>query len=349
MGKHVLAELALRAYRYDPLPLDEVSEEMGGALRELDDVAKTAQYFLSELGPVTPPETLPYMRISAAGLANRRTSVEDLAEVFRNTWGMVEVIESDARDRLLAAELLVQSPVPASRLYAPIMHTMEMLRSSGGTVRTPAGTAAILHLFPAPTPEARMAEWKRWRPLVRSDETAALLAGRLSADQSSRLDTLRASLQAAGASPSDAEHAAAYLLLAEHDPTLSVGRTIELAERFKGRLPSPFTASVLLVTRHRLSTAELADWVEKATGIAAARRLAPTPPELFAIAVALVHGILPDRFRAGGPAASGPRGESVADVLSLVALHAWMYRPILEPARKPNEPTHGTGTPAGVR
>ncbi|HEV2317270.1 MAG TPA: hypothetical protein VGV89_06830 [Thermoplasmata archaeon] len=331
VGRHVLRELKIRAYRVDALPLDRVSDEMGNALKEMDDVAKVAEFFLADLGPVTPPDALPYLRMSAAGLANRRTSPEELAETFRNTWGMVEVMEGDARDRLFAADLLVRSPVPASRLYAGMMHSMEMLRAPGGAVRHPVSTSALLHLYPTPAPQGKLAEWKQWRPHVHSDETAAILAGAHSLDALHRLETLRTAIARSTRATPDAEHAAAFLLLSAADPAETLDRMFVLASLLEGRLPTPLVASSLLVTRHSLSPEELLDWVDKAVAIVESRNLAPTAAEVTAIAIALVHGLASDRFGPGAPAAAAVTGtEFAADVLGLLALHAWIYRPTIE-------------------
>jgi hypothetical protein len=340
IGRHVLQELRLRAYRVDGLDLDAVSNEMGIVLGELDAVAKTVEYFLTELGPVTPADALPYLRMSAAGLANRRTSPEEMAEAFRNTWGMVEVMEGDARDRLFAAELLVRSPVPASRLYAGIVHSMEMLREPGGAVRHPVSTAALLHLYPSPAPQAKLGEWKQWRPHVHSDETAAILASSFGLESLHRLETLRSAIAKSTTASADAEHSAALLLLSMANPAELLDPMFQLASMLEGRIPSPLVASALLVTRHSLSPEELFDWVEKAVAIVERRKLAPTPAEVTAIAVALVHGLPGDRFGPGAPAPAAVTGTDFAsDVLGLLALHAWIYRPILE--------TIGTTSPLG--
>ncbi|HKV90790.1 MAG TPA: hypothetical protein VJQ43_06315, partial [Thermoplasmata archaeon] len=106
VGRHVLSELEVRASRTDPLPLDSVAQQLNRVGADLENVAKSASYFLAELGPVVPIEALPLLRMVAVGLANRRETPEEIAEAFRNIWGSVEVMGGDARDRLLAAELL---------------------------------------------------------------------------------------------------------------------------------------------------------------------------------------------------------------------------------------------------
>jgi hypothetical protein len=330
VGKHVLLELALRAYRTDELTLDAVATEISSTLADLDAVARRAEYFLGEIGPLTPTESLPYMRMAAVGLAHRGASPEELAEEFRNVWGMVDVMEGDGRDRLLAAEMLLRSQVPVSRLYAPIMHTADQLRA-GGSSRAPVSTSVVLHLLPAPTPVAPLSEWTRWRRSVGSDEVAALLAG-LAPAVGARLDALRGAFKAAGAAPEDALGAAVYLLVASPDPGADLPRAVALAGHLAGRLPAPFVAASLLVARHALSADELADWVQKAVPLVPARRLAPTAPEHAALAVALVHGLDPSRFRGVKRAVPAGGEDDRGGVLALLALHAWVYRPILEPS-----------------
>jgi hypothetical protein len=331
IGRNVLRELSVRADRVDPLELDAVSEELGRITRELDSVAHTAEYFLAELGPLTPPEAVPYLRISAAGLANRRSSPGELAEAFRNTWGMFEVMAGDPRDRLLAAEMLVRSSVPTSRLYAAINQTYELLHQSG-LERDPVATAAILHLFPEPSPVARLEGWKAWRSIVTASPIAALLASLPPAEASVRFAKLRQSLRDRGAAPADAELAAAFLLLDPEAREDHVAHAAILGGLLAGKLPTPFLAATLLATEHDLSAEELYDWVEKAAGIARGRRLAPTDPELYAIAVALVHDLPPNRFARAGvaPVASDEEDPETATVPSLVALHFGMFRPIVE-------------------
>lgn len=336
VGEHVLKELSLRAYRVDAWSLDKVSAELSLVLQSLDEVAKTAEYFLAELGPLPPADAVPYVRISAAGLANRRSSPQELAEVFRNTWGMVEVMEGDAKDRLLAAELLVRSPVPVSRLYAAIMHTMETLRRPGGQVRNPVTAATILHLYPTASPEGRLKGWSTWRPMVRSEEVAASMAGATDPGADARFIANRQAVAGIGADPADAERAAAYLTLTVGDPAELLGRVATLGGLLKGRLPSPFLAAALLLVEHRtLTPQEILDWLDKATAIARARRLAPTPVELTAIAVALVHGLPFGAEGLGSPEASSTPEELAESILALVAFHAWIYRPILESAPVP--------------
>jgi hypothetical protein len=330
VGRHVLRELELRAYRVDAIPLDQVAARMGATLSAIDETAKNAEYLLSEIGPLTPASALPYLRVSAAGLATRKMLPEEVAEEFRNTWGMMEVLSGDPRDRLLTAELLARSEIPPSRLYAPLTHTIERLAEMKAGVASPVVVASILHLYPVPSPTPRLEEWPRWRTVVRSEEAAALLAGRGAPELAGTVRDLREALVAEGAEAGDAEKAAVYLSLSTPAPREDLARVLELASGLKGRLPTPFLAGALLAARHDLSPAELVDWVEKAVVIARARQLAPTEPELVAIAVALVHGVPPAEFQEAA-GAGGNRPEEGADLrLTIVTLHAWVYRAILE-------------------
>src|SRR5579863_3321069 len=142
VGRHVLVELDARAGRVDALSLDRVAEELAAVVAELDQVAKTAEYFLAELGPVAPREALPFLKPVAVGLANRRGTPEELAEEFRHVWGGVEVMGGDAGDRLLAAELLSAASAPLDRIYAPVMSTALRIRETPGA--TSPATAAVL-------------------------------------------------------------------------------------------------------------------------------------------------------------------------------------------------------------
>ncbi|MCI4367728.1 MAG: hypothetical protein L3K08_08250, partial [Thermoplasmata archaeon] len=128
VGRHVLGELKVRAYRADQLPLDRIAADLTRVIQEFDDVAKTAEYFLADLGPVVPPAALPLLRPVAVGLANQRETPEDLAREFQRFWGGVEVMGGDAKDRLLAAELLTAASADMEHLYSPIMNSAEAIR-----------------------------------------------------------------------------------------------------------------------------------------------------------------------------------------------------------------------------
>lgn len=326
VGRHVLRELRVRAYRVDALPLLDVSEELSSTLAEIDGYAHHAEIFLGDVGPLAPSSALPYMRVSSAALSTRGDAPEELAEQFRNVWGMVEVMAGSGGDRLLATEMLMAAGVPVSRLYSSIVPTLESLRRSGRVPAEPVSTATALHLFPSPTPVAQVARWERWRSTVRSELAAAVLAG--TEVEPPTWEACRGRWLAAGASSPEAEHAATYLV-AVPGGLEALPRAIELAGRLSGRLPTPCIAAALLAARHGLSAEELADWVEKAAPIVGARRLAPTEPERLAVAVALVQGLAPTRFRGLPTPAHRPITPPGADALALLALHAWTYRPFV--------------------
>ncbi|MCI4331882.1 MAG: hypothetical protein L3K19_08595, partial [Thermoplasmata archaeon] len=148
VGRHVLSELQIRASRVDAMPLDVVAGQLGRVLEDLDHVARTAEYFLAELGPLTPPDAIVLLRPVAVALANRRETPEELAQEFRNTWGSVEVMGGHAADRLLAAELLTASSAPIETMYAPMMNTVSKIREAVGNGTPAVATAAILHIWP---------------------------------------------------------------------------------------------------------------------------------------------------------------------------------------------------------
>ncbi|MGI0151781.1 MAG: hypothetical protein ACREC5_07585, partial [Thermoplasmata archaeon] len=159
VGEHVRAEITLRAYRLGDRTLEEVSAEMNDVMQELDRIAHSAESFLGDVGPLTPSESLPFMRISAACLAQGDASPEELAEAFRNCWGLVDVLPGDGRDRLLAAALLVRSGSAAGQIYAPILQTVEYLKKTGAAAPHPVTSATLLHLYPEPTPTAPTEAW----------------------------------------------------------------------------------------------------------------------------------------------------------------------------------------------
>jgi hypothetical protein len=331
IGEHVLRELSVRSIRTDPLPLLAVSDELGAVQSELETVARAMEYFLGELGPIVPAEALPFLRISAAGLANQRTNPEELAERFRNAWGMMEVLGGDPRDRLLAAELLAATDVPIPTVYAHLMQTVDQLRALKPKCSEPVATATILHLYPKPTSASRVADWQRIRGSQNSPEAAALLAAqgedRLQADIA-----YRAAFAAEGSSDPDPSRAAAYLAVSG---TVSGHAIVQMQELVKAlraiRIPSPWLTGALLLSRPGLSTAETVDWVQKAAEISKARHLGPTEAEQLAVAVAMVHGLPAGRFTGAAPPIpfGGTTTTDRLGVPTLVALHAWIYRSIL--------------------
>ncbi len=329
MGRHVLAELEVRAYRTDPLPLDAVASQLTRVLADLDEVAKTAEYFLGNLGPVTPSEALPLLRPVAIGLANRRETPEELAEEFRNVWGSVEVMGGDSRDRLLAAELLNASGVAMDQLYAPLMSTTEKIRERFGPTGAAVAPAALLLLHPPASGEPPFDTFVALRGAGLSPEEAGLLAGLTgSAEETiARRRPFLTALESVGLSPESARIPASYLAALEVDPARHAGRVRELTALLKGRLPDATSAATFLSSIEWLEPAELMNWVDKALEIARVRRLAPTDPELLTLGIALVHGLPPGEFTDGNgrPAEGGTRRMSAG----LLGIHAWIYRPLL--------------------
>jgi hypothetical protein len=329
VGRHVLRELEVRSARTDRLPLDVVAEQLGRIGADLENVAKSASYFLAELGPVVPVEAVPLLRIVAVGLANRRETPEEIAEEFRNAWGSVEVMGGSPRDRLLAAELLNAESAPITELYSPMMKTMERVRAQGGDHASAVTVATLLHLAAGADQPPALDAFFALRANSMGDEAAALLAasGRPPAEAVALRDQWVAKLSSLD--PSDARLAATYLA-AEASPRADVAtRVTTLAPLLSQRFGRPGVAAALLAMSAPIDSAELLDWLDKSEGLARSRKLAPTPAELHALALALVHGLPAREFVATADDAT-PYEPSTA---SLVALHAWLYRPlVLDPA-----------------
>ena len=173
-GAQTLRALDLRAYRADAEPLEAVLAETRHVVQLIDQAARAAEVFLTDLGPITPPEALPYLRVVAVGLANRRGEPDELVERFRQVWGMVEVMDGDARDRLLAAELLDAAGASESEIYAPMIRTTDRLRSAArfGPSRPPPSCTWT----PTEPPDPPIDEWREARRALPTDEMAALLA-----------------------------------------------------------------------------------------------------------------------------------------------------------------------------
>ena len=336
VGEHVLAELEIRAYRTDALPLEVVAGQLDRVLRDLDQVAKTAEYFLAELGPVTPPEALPFLRPVAVGLANRRETPEELAEEFRNSWGAVEVMDGTASDRLLAAEILNASSANIETLYAPMMTTVAKIREKMGSGPSAVSVAAILHVHPGADGRPSLENYYALRRTLTSDEAAALLA-RTFPDPATAIarhqEVARGLLSAGFPDGTDLRHAAAYLAGASTDLARFLPRLRPLAEGLHARLERSLTPAVVLGDIDALQPGELLNWWAKAVDIASARKLAPTPAEIGALALALVHGLPHGEFTT----APSEGYTTTLSVRALVALHAWIYRPlVVVPASRPS-------------
>ncbi len=336
VGETVRAELELRAYRLGDLPLEALSTEMSELVEEMDRVAHSAESFLGDVGPLPPPESFDYMPMAATCVAHADLGADELAEAFRNCWGLIDVVEGEAPDRLLAAALLMRSGAPTGRFYGLLMTTLPTVRRAAPPPSYPVTIAALLHLYPKLTGEAPLAEWGRWRAKAGSDVAAALLAGR-PADPAleGRLRKLTDAL-APGSDRKEAGPAALHLLLLRgEDAEAQVPKVLALAALLRGRLPAPTVAAAILVGRHELSPEELHDWVTKAAEIARNRHLARTPAALTALGVAIVVGLATERFhRPGTPppamddADAGEETDSQA-VSNLVALQGVLYRRIL--------------------
>jgi hypothetical protein len=333
VGRHVLRELEVRGERTDMLSLDQVATELAAVQADMDSVLQTAERLLEDLSGLTPMEAAPFVRLVAAGLANRREDPEELAERFRNAWGMVEVLKGDPRDRLVAAEMLSMSPDLATRIYPNLMQTVDHLRDVIGATGHTVGVATILHLVPAPTPRAPVEEYLRLRKVVHDEEAAAWLSGLVIRDPTSeaRFLSLLSEIERRFPRALGPELAAAQLTglgedALERMPVIEALRTL-----LTGRAPYPMLCATLLATRHPLSAPELADWVSKAERLARHRKLAPTEPELVAIATAVVYGLPASNWV--GVAATPIELSSTG---ALVILHAGIYRGAVRSTSRPS-------------
>ncbi len=330
IGQHVLGELETRAYRCDGWPIDRLAEEETGVMNVLDDTAHAAEYFLSDLGPIIPDDAVPYLRIVSIGLANRRESPEELAERFRNVWGMLEVMGGDARDRLVGVELLMASGAAMSQIYAPMVSTVDALRAAGA-VRA-VGPAAILHLEPPGAAGSVVDRWVAARQKVPNDEAAALLATvQALPAQAKAFEGFRTAFATA---PEMGGQISAAIYLASQGASPDGGlteRVLATARLFAPKSRRPLLSAALVTSEHGgLSPQELYDWVEKAAGVAGRRRVAASPSEFPALGLALVEG-LPRNVFEGVPQMPGAGTGPLEEAATLLALHAWVYRSILSP------------------
>lgn len=330
MGRHVLGELELRYYRCADWPIDTLSEELTRVGNEIESIARSAKYFLSDLGPITPAEALPYLRMVSVGLANRRESPEEVAERFRNVWGMLEVIAGDPRDRLLAAELLTAAQTPMDSVYAPTVALADQLKAAGA--RRAVACSTILLLGPeAPSTSEALAAWQSARGEVPTDEAAALLVRvRSSPSAAAAFEPFRERFAALPGQLSGRVSAALYLACAGADPSTVVGRVADLAGLLKGAVRRPLLAAALLAAEHPLSPPEIVDWVRKASQAAERCQLASKAEEFEALGIALVEGLPRSTFTAK-EAPRAAEASPLASAATLLGLHAWIYRPILDP------------------
>lgn len=332
IGRHVLKELEVRSERTDELSLDQVAEELAAVHKDMDAVLQTAEHLLEDLSGLTPIESAPFVRLVAAGLANRREEAEDLAERFRNAWGMVEVLSGDPRDRLVAAEMLSMTPGLATRIYPNLMQTVDQVRALIQNPGHAVGVGTILHLVPSPTPRAPIEEYLRLRETLHDEEAAAWLSGLVIRDPTSeaRFHRLLSEVRRRFPNARGAELAAAQLTGLGDDATERLPVIEELRSLLEGRAPLPMLCATLLATRHPLSAREIADWVAKAEKIARQRKLAPTDPELVAIATAVVYGL-----PAGNWVGVAATPIELSSTGALVILHAGIYRGAVRPVAPP--------------
>ncbi len=325
VGAHVLQELEIRASRVDSLSLDDFATQLGRVMADLDSVAHTAEYFLAELGPVTPPEALPRLRPVAVGLANRRETPEELAREFRAIWGGVEVMGGDSRDRLMAAELLHSTQAAMEEVYSPMMTTSITVREMAGPQAPAVTIAALLQLNLLPTGKPPLAENQTLRKSSTTEEGAAMLAstGRDVPSLLAERQRWIALLGGTTAPNPDLQVAAGYLTVVGADPATHLPRVQALAAGLRGRLPaSSEVMAEILATATWLEPPEILDWVAKATDIARARKLAPTPGELVILGISMVMGLRPGEFSG---TSGGPERPALASMANLVALNAWAY------------------------
>jgi len=338
IGQHVLAELEVRSYRADALSLDFVADQLTRVLGDLDRVAKTAEYFLAELGPVVPQEALPLLRPVAIELANRRETPEDLAEEFRNVWGGAEVMGGHPRDRLLAAALLHAAEAPMDKIYSPMMATITAVREVAGPGAPAVTVAALLELGAGLEGKPRLDAYLALRSTTRTEEGAAILAatGRpVEEVRASRARLLERLVQ--GRRPTaDDQVAAGYLAVCGAELDRHLPRVETLIKALGDRFPNPVVAAAVLSMADWLSPAELVNWLDKAFQIAQTRKLAPTRRELSALGLALVLGLPPSEF-----ATTDRTRPFLTHLADLVAVNAWVYGELV-----PAGPTSGP-VPAG--
>ena len=125
--------------------------------------------------------------------------------------------------------------------------------------------------------------------------------------------------------------AALYLASQSAVPGRGGDRVLETAHLLRSRSRRPLLSGALLATAHpRLSPAELVDWVGKSTEAATRWQLASQEAEFVALGTALIEGLPRSTF--AGAEAAGPEPRQLATASTLLALHAWLYRPVVDPA-----------------
>ncbi|MCI4352417.1 MAG: hypothetical protein L3K14_03410 [Thermoplasmata archaeon] len=328
VGERVLRELTVRAPRADGCAVEEVGNQISRILADLDGVAKTAEYFLGELGPLVPQDAAPLLRPTAIGLASRRGEPEELAERFRAAWGGVEVIRGDNRDRLLAAELMEASGVDLETGYAPVARTADLLRESEGPTGPVITVAALLELG-AEEPARALDRFRTIRSWLRLPEVAAV-ASLLPESVAPELDRIRSAVTSAapGQSHPNPDSVRVDVLLLAHgiSPKSGRDRLATFVEVAKSRFDPPDVPAALLSVRPGVGPEELLHWVDEAGQVVQRRMLAPTPSEVAALALGLVHRIPGEDFRLPGEPPVTEKRSRLAFFCGLIALHAWVYR-----------------------
>lgn len=342
VGSHVLSELSVSAYRTDRLPLSLVAEMLSRTITTFDEVAKIAEYYMAELGPVIPPTALPFVRPLAIGLALRGESPEETAEDFRNVWGAVEVMGGHARDRLLAAEILHSSSAGLERVFAPILTTCEAIRTRLGPEVNAATAGTLIQVAGRASRVGAMDRFFELASKIGDLEASALFAV-LSTDPQTAVSSRNQILDQWGIpkSSEDGLHAATYLAAIGADIG-AISRARRIAMAIGDEIPTKLVSAALLSSLGNVEPVEVAEWLRKAIGTLESRQLAPSPSELGALAVGLIHGLSENELLSPQP--HGPRPATVPlSIPALVALHEWIYRPLtmtsafgLTPTTSPN-------------
>jgi hypothetical protein len=166
-----------------------------------------------------------------------------------------------------------------------------------------------------------------------TDEMAALLA-MLSVDPAGRQRFERFRIDLGREAGMGGQLSAAlYLAAVGADPAEGLGRIRGTARLLSAETRRPLLLASLLThgpALGGLSPEELVEWVH--VGSAAARRvqLAASEPEFEALGVALVEGLPVDAF--APPARAAGSAGAFGEAATLLALHAWAYRSVLDPS-----------------
>ncbi|MCI4370419.1 MAG: hypothetical protein L3J81_03710, partial [Thermoplasmata archaeon] len=185
--------------------------------------------------------------------------------------------------------------------------------------------ATVLHIAAGPEKEPALETFFALRPNAGGDEAAALLAatGRSATESVQLRDKWLSNLPKL--EPLDGQLASTYLASEPSTRSDVASRIHALVPLLAPKFARPGVAASLLAMSAPIEPAELVNWLEKAGTLARARKLAPTDAELDALAVALVHGLPSAEF----VATAADAAQYEPSTASLVALHAWLYRPLV--------------------